>query len=114
MFESLKLIPEITELTSVPDAYVPVIKFEFSGIPIDLVFARLGLPSVPDDLELSDDNLLKNLDDRCVRSLNGSRVTDDILRLVPNIDNFRTALRCIKLWAKKRAIYSNVMVQIYR
>jgi poly(A) polymerase len=39
----------------------------------------------------------------------GSRVTDEILRLVPNVEAFRTALRCIKVWAKYRAIYSNVM-----
>lgn len=71
--------------------------------------ARLSLARIPDDLELSDNNLLKNLDERCIRSLNGSRVTDDILRLVPNILAFRIALRCVKLWAKKRAIYSNVM-----
>lgn len=64
---------------------------------------------MPDDLDLADDNLLKGLDERCVRSLNGSRVTDEILRLVPKIDAFRIALRCIKLWAKRRAIYSNVM-----
>lgn len=44
--------------------------------------------------------LLKNLDQKCVRSLNGCRVTDEILRLVPNIENFRLALRTIKLWAK--------------
>lgn len=108
MVEALKARPEVTELTGVQDAYVPVIKFEFSGIPIDLVFATLGLPQVPDDLDLANDNLLKNLDERCVRSLNGSRVTDEILRLVPNIAAFRTALRCIKMWAKRRAIYSNV------
>lgn len=76
---------------------------------IDLVFSRLGLPSVPDDLLLSEDSLLKGLDERCVRSLNGSRVTDEILRLVPNIPSFRLALRCVKLWAKRRAIYSNVL-----
>ncbi|KAJ3116277.1 polynucleotide adenylyltransferase [Phlyctochytrium bullatum] len=109
MYEILKQRPEVTEIACVTDAFVPVLKFEFSGIQIDLVCARLSLPSIPDDLELSDDNLLKNLDERCVRSLNGSRVTDEILRLVPNVDSFRTALRCIKLWAKQRAIYSNVM-----
>ena len=64
---------------------------------------------VPDDLDLCNDSLLKGLDERCIRSLNGSRVTDEILKLVPNVDSFRIALRCIKLWAKKRAIYSNVM-----
>lgn len=64
---------------------------------------------MPDDLELADNNILKSLDERCVRSLNGSRVTDDILRLVPNVATFRIALRTIKLWAKCRGIYSNVM-----
>lgn len=64
---------------------------------------------MPDDLVLSDNNLLKGLDERCIRSVNGSRVTDEILRLVPNIVTFRIALRAIKLWAKRRAIYSNIM-----
>lgn len=34
--------------------------------------ARLALSSVPDNLSLRDDNLLRNLDERCVRSLNGT------------------------------------------
>lgn len=53
--------------------------------------------------ELMDDSILKNLDQKCVRSLNGCRVTDEILRLVPNIDSFRLALRAIKLWAKSKS-----------
>ncbi|EGF82778.1 hypothetical protein BATDEDRAFT_9489 [Batrachochytrium dendrobatidis JAM81] len=109
MYELLKARQEVSEITAVADAYVPIIKLEFSDISIDLVFARLALPTVSEDLDLSDDSLLKNLDDRCIRSLNGSRVTDDILRLVPNVETFRIALRCIKLWALQRAIYSNVM-----
>ncbi|KAI7892711.1 Poly(A) polymerase central domain-containing protein [Mucor mucedo] len=109
MYDMLKARPEVTELSAVSDAYVPVIKMHFSGIPIDFICARLSIARVPDDLELADNNVLKNLDERCVRSLNGSRVTDDILRLVPDVATFRIALRTIKLWAKCRSIYSNVM-----
>lgn len=93
---------------SVTEAYVPIITMKFSGVEIDLLFARLALPSIPADLDLRDDSVLRNLDERCVRSMNGSRVTDEILSLVPDVAVFREALRTIKLWAKRRAIYSNV------
>lgn len=35
----------------------------------------------------------------------GSRVIDEILRLVPNVQVFRDALRCIKLWAQRVSPY---------
>ncbi|KAK4055215.1 polynucleotide adenylyltransferase [Microbotryomycetes sp. JL201] len=107
--EMLKATDGVSEVTAVPEAFVPIIKCVISGVEIDLLFARLALSSVPDDLSLRDDGLLRNLDERCVRSMNGSRVTDEILRLVPNVQVFREALRTVKLWAKQRAIYSNVM-----
>lgn len=92
-----------------PGAYVPIIKTEIAGIDMDFSFARLALPFIPDDLELTDNNLLRNIDELDVRSLGGSRVTDDILRLVPCVKAFSDALRCVKLWASRRAIYSNVL-----
>ena len=97
---------DLVVLQSVPDAYVPIIKCTISGIDIDLLLARLNLPTVPDNLELRDDSLLRNLDERCVRSLGGSRVTDEILRLVPDVPVFREALRTIKLWAKRTFVIS--------
>lgn len=100
---------EVSEVAAVPEAYVPVITVKFMGISIDFLFARLALPKIEDSLMLQDSNLLKNIDEKDVRSLGGSRVTDEILRLVPNVEVFRLALRCIKLWAQRRAIYSNVM-----
>ncbi|XP_029453760.1 poly(A) polymerase alpha isoform X1 [Rhinatrema bivittatum] len=108
-YEKLKLQEEVRDLRSVEEAFVPVIKLCFDGIEIDILFARLALQTIPEDLDLRDDSLLKNLDIRCIRSLNGCRVTDEILHLVPNIDNFRLTLRAIKLWAKRHNIYSNIL-----
>jgi len=107
--DTLRVQDEVTDLRPVPEAFVPVIKFCFDGIDIDLVFARLALKEVDDQQDLSDPMLLRNLDPKCVRSLNGCRVTDQILKQVPNVENFRLTLRCIKLWAKKHGIYSNVL-----
>lgn len=73
----------IKELTPVPDAYVPIIKLELSGISVDLIFARLALQSVPITLTLKDTSILRGLEERDLRSLNGTRVTDEILELVP-------------------------------
>ncbi|XP_025779015.1 poly(A) polymerase beta [Puma concolor] len=108
-YDKLKLHEEVKDLRAVEEAFVPVIKLCFDGIEIDILFARLALQTIPEDLDLRDDSLLKNLDIRCIRSLNGCRVTDEILHLVPDIDNFRLTLRAIKLWAKCHNIYSNIL-----
>jgi poly(A) polymerase len=55
----------------VEDAFVPLIKLRYSGIELDILFARLALKEVTDDQHLSDDNLLRNLDEKSIRSLNG-------------------------------------------
>ncbi|QQP37598.1 Poly(A) polymerase gamma, partial [Caligus rogercresseyi] len=128
--DKLRAQSEVSELRSVPEAFVPVIKMNFDGIEIDMTFARLAL-KVRSDLQgatqeaweghshglsqniflffRNDPLLLKNLDPKCVRSLNGCRVTDEILNQVPNKDTFRLTLRGIKLWAKRHGIYSNVL-----
>ncbi|KAG7944713.1 hypothetical protein I3843_15G117100 [Carya illinoinensis] len=108
LYRMLFDMPEVTELHPVPDAHVPVMGFKFSGVSIDLLYAKLSLWVIPEDLDISQDSILQNADEQTVRSLNGCRVTDQILRLVPNIQNFRTTLRCMRLWAKCRGVYSNV------
>lgn len=107
--ELLKSQPEVKDLRAVEEAFVPVIKMEYDGIELDMTFARLALPTIPEDIDLRHESHLKNLDEKSVRSLNGCRVTDEILYLVPNKENFRMTLRAIKLWAKKKGVYSNVL-----
>nr|XP_032804360.1 poly(A) polymerase gamma isoform X3 [Petromyzon marinus] len=107
--ELLKETNGVTSIRAVEDAFVPLIRFKFDGIEIDLLFARLNMQSIPKKLDLRNDNILRNLDIRCIRSLNGCRVTDEILHLVPNVETFRLALHAVKLWAKHHGLYSNIL-----
>ncbi|KAK4685893.1 poly(A) polymerase, partial [Tremellales sp. Uapishka_1] len=118
--------PAVTEISAVPSAFVPIIKTVISGVEVDLLFARVNLPEVSavnlqdigdidagskagDKLDIEKDEILRGVDEASQRSLNGPRVTDMILNLVPDVAVFRTALRTIRLWAKRRGIYSNVI-----
>eukprot|EP00922_Rhytidocystis_sp_ex-Travisia-forbesii_P040633 GHVS01060566.1.p1 GENE.GHVS01060566.1~~GHVS01060566.1.p1 ORF type:complete len:631 (+),score=87.29 GHVS01060566.1:126-2018(+) len=107
----LQADPHITKLHAVKDAYTPIIKLLYDNTTdVDLLFARLALPVVPPSLNsLEEDGLLRNVDERTARSLNGCRVADLLLALVPDQDNFRTVLRFVKLWAQQRGLYSNVL-----
>jgi len=107
----VKMAPEgaITELVLKPDAYVPIMTFKYSGVDMDCLFGRIaGLSSIPKDLKIVDSDLLRGLDPIETRSLNGVRVADEMLSLVPQPNVFRTALRTIKLWSARRAIAGNV------
>lgn len=42
----LAQMEEVSELQPVPDAYVPVMKFKFEGISIDLLYASISQPVV--------------------------------------------------------------------
>ncbi|KAM6992384.1 poly(A) polymerase alpha-like [Tautogolabrus adspersus] len=108
-YEKLKAQKEVKDLRAVEEAFVPVIKLYYEGIEMDLVYARVAQRSVPQNIDLLDDKFVQGIDTHCVRSLNGYRVTEEILRNVPNVFTFRLALRAIKLWAKRRNIYSNML-----
>ncbi|KAF7561886.1 hypothetical protein G7046_g2261 [Stylonectria norvegica] len=108
----VSMAPEgaITGLTTVTDAFVPIIKFEYSGISIDLIFSRIIQKQISADFNsLQDSGLLRGLDEAELRSLNGTRVTDEIISLVPEQKIFKNALRAVKLWAQRRAVYANIM-----
>ena len=109
LVEKLRENPKVEELVPVINSKVPIIKMVFDGIPVDMSFAQLDMQTIEDNLDLSDNKLLINMDDKSCKSLNGRRVADLILKSVPDAEIFRQTLRAIKLWAKNKGIYSNVM-----
>jgi len=109
-YQLIRAHPKVDKLTKVEGAYVPIMKFSMDGVEIDLLFAQLQIDIIdPQRFNVLENRNLKNLDQKSVLSLNGPRVSDLILRLVPRPETFREALSLIKLWAKRRCIYSNVM-----
>lgn len=107
----MNMAPEgaITGLTAVSDAFVPIIKFEYWDISIDLNFSRIIQKQLDPNLNLQDNALLRGLDETELRSINGTRVATEMLSLIPEKSTFRMALRAIKLWAQRRAIYANIV-----
>lgn len=99
----------VQKLVLVREAFVPCIKMIYKHVDIDLLFACINWKEVGDNIKsLQDDVFLRGCDSESIRSLNGRRVTDAIMEHIPNMDTFKLTLRCIKLWAKNRGIYSNV------
>ena len=102
----------VSDCVPVPDAYTPVIKFRMQEVFIDLLFTKLVRPL--EDVQnpeaaVMHDEVLQSMDDKSARCLNGFRVADQILQLVPNQEAFRRTLRFVKCWARRRGIYSNVL-----
>ncbi|KAF3328529.1 poly(A) polymerase PAPalpha isoform X1 [Carex littledalei] len=84
----LAAMPEVAELHPVPDAHVPIMKFKFTG-GVQLTLCKSGLiscsRSAPAKICINIVYTPENVDEETARSLNGCRVTDLILGLVPNI-----------------------------
>ncbi|KAL0927382.1 hypothetical protein M5K25_001547 [Dendrobium thyrsiflorum] len=99
---------EVSELHCVKTAKVPLMRFKFNGISIDFPFAQLRVVSVPADVNIFDPCLVIP-DETSQRSFSGVRVNQRILQLVPNLKHFQAMLRCIKLWAIRRGLYSNLL-----
>eukprot|EP00628_Pelagophyceae_sp_CCMP2097_P035172 CAMPEP_0184281262 /NCGR_PEP_ID=MMETSP0977-20130417/60690_1 /TAXON_ID=483370 /ORGANISM="non described non described, Strain CCMP2097" /LENGTH=519 /DNA_ID=CAMNT_0026587241 /DNA_START=39 /DNA_END=1594 /DNA_ORIENTATION=+ len=94
----------------VRDAYTPVIKLRVGETDVDLLLVSLRREALPEGpLDVLDDALLAGLDEAAIRSLNGARVAEMLLRLVPDAVTFRIALRAVKKWAREKGLYSNVL-----
>mmetsp|Transcript_13502 Transcript_13502/g.19075 ORF Transcript_13502/g.19075 Transcript_13502/m.19075 type:complete len:659 (+) Transcript_13502:69-2045(+) len=120
----LRADPRVNNVHPIPAAYTPVIKCTIQGIDIDLLFARLSetsklsaqppaslLDSANARIEhrIDDADLVGISEEAGVRSMNGVRVAQMLLEIVPNLDHFRSTLRAVKEWALVHGLYSNVL-----
>lgn len=95
--QKLKTHKDVSEVIAVPEALVPVIKIKFGTIAFDLVYVPLASEHVSSNLDINDISIIRNVSQDSVTSINGRRVTDKILQIVPNVQVFRTALRFLKV-----------------
>lgn len=107
--QMLETLEGVSLLLPIPEAYTPVVKFNVGNQAIDMIFVSLPLLTIPPNINFQDNHLLIGLDEQGVRSLNGYRVAERLLELVPNVDTYCVALAAIKHWAKRRGIYANIL-----
>ena len=68
LIDILKNEPDISDIHPLPYAFVPVLKFKYSGIYIDLLFVSLQLNTVSNDsFDILNESNLIGLDDPAVR-----------------------------------------------
>ena len=80
---------DVTDLTEVKEAFVPVAKFKFDNVEIDLLFAQVQIKKVTDSLNLLDNGILRGCDAEDIKSLNGCRVTHKIFKTVEDVSTNR-------------------------
>jgi poly(A) polymerase len=121
---TLKAHPFVADFQPIPGAFVPILTFSLRGVEVDLLLAVLPhLSTVPGTFDILEDAVLPDMDDKSRRSLNGPRDTLTIEKLVrsagshlrepPDADvryeAFLSTVRVVRLWAKRRGLYSNKM-----
>jgi poly(A) polymerase len=100
-FSRLQSLPGVSYTYGIFRAKVPLIKLIYKSIRIDLQFANsdLDVDDLPDF----------SIDESSLLSINAVRNTEILLTLVPDCENFRVLLKAIRLWAKKKSLYSSVL-----
>ncbi|KAI3687643.1 hypothetical protein L1987_81343 [Smallanthus sonchifolius] len=99
---------EVSDIHCVKDAKVPLMRFKFEGISVDLPYAQLQVTTVPENVDILNPLFLNGIDETSWKSLSGVRANNSILQLVPDVKIFQQLLRCVKLWAKRRGVYGNL------
>ncbi|TYZ57220.1 hypothetical protein PybrP1_001437 [[Pythium] brassicae (nom. inval.)] len=99
--------PCVRKIVAMKKAAMPILAFQLNGIRVDLLFARYSQPVVPKHVPIHSDQVLVGMDATSIRALSVPRVASLVLELVPNGSTFRSCLRIVRLWAKRRGVYSS-------
>ena len=100
-YPRLQSLPEAHYCSGIFRAKVPLIKLIMRGIRIDLQYANTDQDISSFRPEL--------LDEATLLGLNAYKNNEMLLGLVPSVDHFRALLRCVRVWAKKRGLYSGIL-----
>ena len=68
-------------MVSIEGAIVPLITFDYEDINIDLQIAILPTNTIPETLNILNDEILIGVDQATEKSLNGPRVTELIIKV---------------------------------
>lgn len=109
-------------LLAISRAIVPIIKCDFEDFRLDIGFVTVDFEvSAHNEEILYGDTSLATMDENMVRSFNAFRnahlvykslssgIVGDLLPLDTRLQNYRTTLLCIKLWAKRKGIYGSML-----
>lgn len=100
----------ITDVLKIQEAQTPIIKLKVNGISFDLLYAAVDIANInsQNDIEkvIMQESSFQKLNTVTQRSFNGYLGNANIYKTVPNFGVYRNFLRIIKLWAKRRCIYS--------
>jgi poly(A) polymerase len=112
--------PDVSGLQPLPDARVPIIGLALDGQEFDIMTCHVpsmhmhtlhdGCRALPTrELLLDTYDWMNGADEASILSFSGPRVTEIVLRAAPEERkrDFLLALRYLRLWAQRRAIYSN-------
>ncbi len=98
----------VTELQVIPNARVPLIGLVLDGQEFDIMTCHLPDEHVPLQRDiLQSYEWMNGMDEASILAFNGPRVTEMLLRSVPDATAFCTAVKFLRLWAKRRGVYSN-------
>ena len=108
----------VTDVMGLPNARVPLITAVVDGQDMDIMTVHLRVARLPARADvLWCYEWMNGLDEASVRSFNGPRVTEVLIRdfcAVEGLakyglarDAFQTAVRLVRFWCKQRAVYSN-------